>query len=126
MEYWYLYFNKMERIEYQTEREILIADQAHKDGFNSGQSHSRPSKDTIKLFKDMDDKIQKIEITLTEHGKDICFIKETTERLERTMLNFIDCADKKYAPMWAADAVKYVVISIVTLFMGAIGIIIFK
>jgi hypothetical protein len=117
----------MNKIKPETNREIDLSDQYYKSGYNSGADHNtHASEETKNLFKNMDEKVQKIEIVLTKHGENIDFIKSTVSKLENSMDEFIRCADNKYAPMWTADSIKFIIAGIITLFLGGLGIMLFK
>ena len=55
------------------------------------------------LMKDM----EKLKIGHAENKKELEYVKATTTRIEKKMDDFIDSAEKKFAPKWAADVLKY-------------------
>lgn len=40
--------------------------------------------------------------------KELEYVKGTTERIEKKLDNFIECADKKYSPYFAWSVIKWV------------------
>lgn len=53
-----------------------------------------------------------------ENRKDLKHLKETTENIERKLDKFIDCADKKFAPRWCADVIKFTLASGAVIIIG--------
>ena len=91
-------------------------DKMHKSGFKAGEEHSKPSPITHNLINKMTEQIKNVEVTQARQGVDISYIKEAVDKLElvnkeqnQKMDDFIKCADKKYAPAWAADAIKFLI-----------------
>jgi len=67
-----------------------------------------------KNIKSMGDKLQKIEITQTEHGKDISYIKEKVDKIS----NFAEHADEKYAHKKYVDKIFWTALASLLGFLG--------
>ena len=77
-------------------------------------------------FKVMKDDLTKMKICLTGVKKDIEYLKISVNDLNKTMQDFIVKADKRFAPRWVADAMKFVIGAVTLVLIGAILALILK
>ena len=77
-------------------------------------------------IKDMTKDTNELKVDVKGIQKDIEFLKISTNELNETMKNFIEKADSKFAPMWTATAMKFVMCTVALAVIGAVLSLIIK
>lgn len=96
--------------------DIEETDKIYKNGFKSGIEHSQPSPHTLKLFKSMDEKIDKMAIAINNLRVDIAKLPE----------RIFEKGDRRYASKLSEKLIYGMVGTVLTLVLIAVVYLVLK
>ena len=81
-------------------------------------------KTLINIMRDFENnyrnQMEELKLGHSENRKELEYVKGTTTRIESKLDDFIKCADKKYAPRWVAEAIKWTIGVVMFAVLGAL------